>query len=196
MPTAHHAGLTADLLQAKFAQGKTYADYVATGNDNQRDAWQAIYDQTSLTDGQRQLLAGFARRMHLLVTSGVWCGDCVQQVPLIERIAEASEHIETRYFDRDEHADLAELVQINAGMRVPMLILAAEDFEPVSVFGDRTLTRYRALAAKQLGASCPVPGAPLDGDELNATLQDWLDEIERVQLLLRLSTRLRQKHGD
>jgi hypothetical protein len=29
-----------------------------------------------------------------------------------------------------------------------------------------------------------------------ATVQDWLDEIERVQLMLRLSGRLRQKHGD
>jgi len=27
-------------------------------------------------------------------------------------------------------------------------------------------------------------------------MQDWLDEVERVHLLLRLSGRLRQKHGD
>jgi hypothetical protein len=33
-------------------------------------------------------------------------------------------------------------------------------------------------------------------DELAATLQDWLNEFERVQLLLRLSGRLRQKHDD
>jgi hypothetical protein len=31
---------------------------------------------------------------------------------------------------------------------------------------------------------------------LAAVTQDWLDEFERVQLLLRLSSRLRQKHGD
>ncbi len=77
-----------------------------------------------------------------------------------------------------------------------MVIYMAEDFEPVSIFGDRTLHRYRAIAAKQLGASCPLPGAPLPNEELQATLQDWLDEIERVHLLLRLSARLRQKHGD
>jgi hypothetical protein len=79
---------------------------------------------------------------------------------------------------------------------VPVAIFMAEDFEPVSVFGDRTLARYRALAARQLGASCPVPGAHVDADELHATLQDWLNEFERVQLVLRLSTRLREKHGD
>ena len=32
--------------------------------------------------------------------------------------------------------------------------------------------------------------------EVHATLQDWMDEIERVHLILRLSARLRQKHGD
>jgi hypothetical protein len=85
---------------------------------------------------------------------------------------------------------------INAGRRVPTVIFMAEDFEPVAVLGDRTLTRYRAVAARQLGPSCPLPGAAVPADELHATLQEWLDEVERVHLLLRLSARLRQKHGD
>jgi hypothetical protein len=79
---------------------------------------------------------------------------------------------------------------------VPVVIFMAEDYHPVSVYGDRTLTRYRALAARRLGAACPLPGAPPADDELAATLQDWLDEFERIELLLRLSSRLRQKHGD
>jgi hypothetical protein len=29
-----------------------------------------------------------------------------------------------------------------------------------------------------------------------AVVQDWMNEIERIQLLLRLSPRLRSKHGD
>jgi hypothetical protein len=29
-----------------------------------------------------------------------------------------------------------------------------------------------------------------------ATLQDWVDEVERIQLMLRVSPRLRQKYGD
>jgi hypothetical protein len=79
---------------------------------------------------------------------------------------------------------------------VPVALFLAEDCELVAVFGDRTLARYRALAARQLGPTCPLPGAPVSDDELAATLQDWLNEFERVQLLLRLSGRLRQKHDD
>ncbi|HVW38728.1 MAG TPA: hypothetical protein VHB99_15545, partial [Pirellulales bacterium] len=66
----------------------------------------------------------------------------------------------------------------------------------VGWYGDRTLAKYRQLAAEQLGASCPtglvVPDRPL----LEAVTQDWLDEFERVQLLLRTSPRLRKLHGD
>ncbi len=132
----------------------------------------------------------------MLCVSGIWCGDCVQQGPLLQRIAEASPRIDLRWIDRDEHADVAEQIKVNAGLRVPMVIFMAEDCEPVSIFGDRTLTRYRAMAKKQFGAACALPGAPLPDDELHATLQDWLDEVERVHLLLRVSGRLRQKHGD
>jgi hypothetical protein len=79
---------------------------------------------------------------------------------------------------------------------VPVVIFMAEDYEPVSIYGDRTLTRYRAIAARAFGASCALPGAPVPDDELQATLQDWLDEVERVHLLLRTSGRLRKLHGD
>jgi hypothetical protein len=37
---------------------------------------------------------------------------------------------------------------------------------------------------------------PPAGDSLAAVSADWLAEFERVQLILRLSGRLRQLHGD
>jgi hypothetical protein len=77
-----------------------------------------------------------------------------------------------------------------------VVLLLAEDFELCGLYGDRTLQRYRALAARQLGPSCPTGLVPPPPDELAATLSDWLGELERVQLMLRLSARLRQKHND
>ncbi|MFP4145469.1 MAG: thioredoxin family protein [Phycisphaeraceae bacterium] len=184
-------------LRKKHESGLGFADYLATGNKDQQSNWRAIYDQVELTDAQRELVGGFTRKINAIGLSGIWCGDCVQQGPLIQRIADANPGaIDLRWLDRDEHADLQEQVRINGGNRVPVLVFCAEDYEPVGWFGDRTLSRYRAMAASQLGGACPLPGTPVDPDELRATLQDWLDEFERVHLLLRLSSRLRQKHGD
>ncbi len=187
--------MNATYLQTKFEAGLNYSDYLATDAEK-AEKWTTIYDQIGLTSDQRALIESFGRDMKVLCSSGIWCGDCVQQGPLIQRIAEASSRIELRWVDRDEHADLAEQIMINSGLRVPVLVFMAEDFEQVSIHGDRTLTRYRAMAARQLGPSCPMPGAPVADEELQATLQEWLDEFERVHLLLRLSGRLRQKYGD
>ena len=188
--------LDAAFLRSKFDVGLAWSDYLAT-DPAKAAAWMKIYDQATLNDAQRKLVAGFLRRMPVLVSSGIWCGDCVQQCPLLQRIAEANPRlIDLRFVDRDEHKDLSERIMINGGLRVPTVIFMSEDFEFVSLRGDRTLTRYRAVAARQLGPSCPLPGAPVPQDELDATLQEWLNEFERVQLLLRLSARLRERHGD
>jgi hypothetical protein len=76
------------------------------------------------------------------------------------------------------------------------VLFMAEDFEFCGAFGDRTISRYRALAAQRLGAACPTGIVPPGAAELSSTLQDWLNEFERNQLMLRLSPRLREKHGD
>ena len=189
--------MDAAFLAEKFAAALPYDRYVQTGTEEQQRRWRQVYEAARLTDAQKLLLGGFVRDMKILVVSGIWCGDCVQQCPLLQRCADGNAaRIDLRFVDRDEHRDLTDRVRINAGDRVPVALFLAEDHELCAVFGDRTLRRYRALGARQLGPSCPTGIVAPDKDEMAATLQDWLDEIERVQLMLRLSARLRQKHGD
>ena len=73
------------------------------------------------------------------------------------RVLGANPLIDLRWVDRDEHAELSEALKINAGLRVPIVLFAAEDYEPVSIYGDRTLTRYRAMAAKRQPGSSFKP---------------------------------------
>ena len=189
--------LTPDYLRTKFDAGLPYDAYVQTAQPGHAVSWGEFKDAVQLNSQQRSLLGGFTREMNVLVSSGTWCGDCVQQCPFLTHIESANPTaIRVRFVDRDEHADLAESVKICGGLRVPVAVFMNEDFDLVSLFGDRTLHRYRAIAARQLGASCPLPGAPVAADERDATLQDWIDEFERVQLLLRLSTKLSQRHAD
>lgn len=189
--------LTTDYLARKFEQGMPYGAYVETAKAAHREHWDRAYGAASLTDAQRALIGSFTREVRALVTSGTWCGDCSAQCPMLARIAEANPaRVLVRFLDRDEHADLSDRIKINEGLRVPTAVFMAEDCSFVHLLGDRTLTRYRAVASRQLGPSCPLPGAPVPPEEVAATLQDWVDEFERVHLLLRLSPRLREKYGD
>lgn len=190
--------ITPQVLRTHFDAGLSYDAYVATGTPSQQANWSRFAQRIPpLTSDQTRLLASFTRRMPILIISGTWCGDCVQQCPIFPSFAAANPTaIDLRFVDRDEHIELSNMVRICGGNRVPTVIFMNEDFDFVSIMGDRSLSRYRAIAARSLGASCPFPGAPVPPDEIAATLQDWLDEFERVQLLLRLSPKLRQQHGD
>lgn len=189
--------LTPAFFRSKFDQGQAYEAYVATGSPDQRQHWAAFHAKVRLTVAQTELLGSFTRRIHVLVSSGTWCGDCVQQVPMLDHIHRANPNaLALRILDRDLHKDLSEPLKICGGFRVPTVLFLNEDFEFVGVLGDAPLSRYRAKAAKQLGASCPLPGAEVPADEIAATLQDWVDQFERTHLLLRLSAKLRERHGD
>jgi hypothetical protein len=185
---------------AKFDEGLPYADFLSRyGSQEHRRRWAALHAEVRLTPAQRELLARFRREMKVLCLAGAWCGDCVNQCPIFEHFAAATDKIQVRYFDRDEQADLAAALRICGGARVPVVVFLSEDGHFCGVSGDRTLAKYRQMAAQQLGvaagASCPS-GIGVDAQLPQAVTQDWLNEFERVQWMLRLSPRLRQLHGD
>jgi len=181
----------------KYSLGLPYADFLARyANEAQLQRWQNVHGQVALTAEQRALLGAFRRRMNVLCLAGAWCGDCINQCPIFEHFTAAAPVIQVRYLDRDEHADAQRELQINGGNRVPVVVFFSEDGAEVCRYGERTLSSYRYKMREQAGASCPTgiigPKDPL----LVLATQDWFNEFERVQWLLRLSPRLRQVHGD
>jgi hypothetical protein len=181
----------------EFRAGLPYSDFLARyASDGQRQRWQRVFDEVKLTAAQRELLGAFQRSMNVLCLAGAWCGDCIGQCPIFEHFAAAAPVIQVRYIDRDDRADAQRELQINGGNRVPVLVFFSEDGYEVARYGERTLSKYRRMMRDQTGAACPT-GIMEKGESLLADVtQDWLNEFERVQWLLRLSPRLRQLHGD
>ena len=182
--------------KAKFEVALPYKLYMDASTEEQQSRWQAVYDRVTLTDAQKQLLGGFTRKLNVLCMSGAWCGDCVRQGPMLQRIAEASNVIDLRFLDRDLNPDLREHLRVLGGMRVPVAVFLSEDFLECGRFGAKTLSTYRRMVAEQIGPSCPTGIVPPPEEELAVGTQDWLDMFERAQLALRLSPMLRERYGD
>lgn len=181
----------------RFASALSYDRYLQSGTAEQQRRWTQVYDLAHLSATQQQLLGGFEREMKVVVYSGIWCGDCVQQLPLLQRIAQSNPvKIDLRFIERPVTEELPGELRINGGSRVPVVQFFSEDGYWCATAGDRTIHRYRALALSKLGQSCPIGIIAPEQDEVDATLGDWLSEFERVQLMLRLAPRLRQKYGD
>jgi thiol-disulfide isomerase/thioredoxin len=154
-----------------------------------------MHGRIQLADAQKKLLASFKREMPVLVLAGAWCGDCVDQCPIFEHFAAAAGVLKIRYFDRDDAPDFAPHVMICGGARVPSVVFLSEDYQEVARFGDRTLAKYRVILEKVSGEACST-GLVVDAGLQAQVIQQWLDQFERAQLILRTSPRLRQKHGD
>jgi thiol-disulfide isomerase/thioredoxin len=180
-----------------YQKALPYQDFLAHyGTEAHRERWRAVYDRIQLTNQQRALLDGFPRQLHLLCVAGTWCGDCVRDGPILQRIAEVGSKVGLRFLDRDEHPEIAKELSINGGLRIPMVVLLSEDYLECARYGERTLATYRKMAAERLGPACPTGIVPPGEEYLTTVTQEWLDEVERVQLLLRLSPRLRALHND
>ncbi|MDH5199497.1 MAG: thioredoxin family protein [Candidatus Bathyarchaeota archaeon] len=149
----------------------------------------------ALTDDQLARLRGYDRRMNVLMYAGIWCGDCARTGPMLRKIAEAcGDGVLLRVIDRDASGELRDELRLVGATRVPVVVFLSEDWWEVGRFGDRTLSVYRAKAAREVGRG--QPAGVLAPVALEAEMGEWVDVFERMLLMIRLSPPLRRRHGD
>jgi thiol-disulfide isomerase/thioredoxin len=181
---------------AKFAEGLSYANFLQKyGSPDQRQRWNDFFNCVSLNEAQKTLLGSFSRQMKVIVLAGTWCGDCVNQCPMFEHFAQACPLLDIRFFDRDANPDLGQAMATCGAVRVPSVVFLSEDGHVCGRYGDRTLSKYRSLVNSLSGNACST-GIALGDDLAHSVMQDWLNEFERIQWMLRTSGRLRTLHGD
>jgi hypothetical protein len=187
-----------DFWRDHFDLALDYDAYLAGSEPEKAGKWREMEAKLPPLDGERVArLAAIERRMNVLVYSGVWCGDCVRQGPMIRRIVEACNGNATlRLIDRDVSEALSDELRILGALRVPAVVFLTEDFFEVGRFGDRLLTVYRVKAERELGAACDTGLVAPPAEQLAAEQTEWLDIFERMLLMARLSPPLRERYGD
>ena len=179
-----------------FARALPYDDFLARfATERQASDWNAAKAELTLSDAQNERLDTFPREMHVLVLAGAWCGDCVSQCPIFEAFADRCDKLHIRYVDRDADPELAGLMTTCGAARVPSVAFLSEDGHLCGRYGDKTLAKYRDLASQLAGDVCST-GFNEPAELRAAVVDEWLDQFERIQWMLRLSGRLRNLHGD
>jgi len=84
------------------------------------------------------LLHTIHKPMLWLVLTEAWCGDAAQNLPIIQKMAEVSEHIQLRMLLRDEHPALMDQFLTNGTRSIPKLIVVnPHTLEVISSWGPR-----------------------------------------------------------
>ena len=124
-------------LDAYWAQGISFETFLPTAEKNAQ-LWQSVWDRARLPDDLIERAAALPGAWHLLVLSEDWCGDAVNIVPVLARLAEAVPTVDLRLISRDAHLDLMDAHLTNGKSRsIPVVILLDEDFTERGWWGPR-----------------------------------------------------------
>jgi hypothetical protein len=153
------------------AQGKT------TGNDQSEamihytelnEARLHRLDKTmQLTDDVKSQLQKLKKNYLWLVISEGWCGDAAQILPIINKMALATEKIELHIILRDDNQEVMNLFLTNGTQSIPKLIII--DLETEEVIGD---FGPRPYGAKQLILDYKAEHGVVD-ETAKIELQKW-----------------------
>lgn len=181
-----------------FEMGLSYDAFLAEyANDNDKSRWAAALERIQITEPQRETLKSFSRQLRILCMAGAWCGDCVDQCPILQAFALEAPSLSLRFVDRDKDERLRNALMLCGAPRVPQVVVLNEDYQFIAHMGDRTLTKYRQMGASVGGATCSTGLVGTQHDPVfESIVQDWLNEFERAHWIARLSPRLRERHGD
>lgn len=137
--------------RAFWDAGYTWERYLHDEVAENATLWHGIQRRTTVPDWARALGQGLGERFRLLVISEDWCGDAVNTVPPMTRLAEAL-GMEMRVVKRDAVPDLMDAYLTNGSRSIPVAIVLDADFRPVGWWGPRpSEVQEKVVAEKRAG---------------------------------------------
>lgn len=127
-----------DLLEKDKTTGDNHSEQMVQYTKMNVHRMNRIDKQVNLSEEISNTLEQVEEDWIWLVLTEGWCGDAAQNVPVIARMAEQSDHIDLRFILRDEHLDIIDEYLTNGGRSIPKLIcLRADDLEELGTWGPR-----------------------------------------------------------
>ena len=138
MTFAEYIKLIDDLLMDGKTTGENQSDAMFNYGKLNRQRMHRLEKTVLLNESLAEKARKINRKQIWLIITEGWCGDAAQNIPVIEKIAAASDNIETRYVLRDENLELMDAYLTNNARSIPKLIaLDALNLEEIGNWGPR-----------------------------------------------------------
>jgi len=174
---------TTVVTPARFAQGLTYAEFLAQATVNQ-DKFEESYRSVPLTEADlsffRIAAAAPLGPAKILALAEAWCGDVYRELPTAVRIAEAV-GLDLRIFLRDVNPDIMDEFLSNNGKSraIPVFVFYTADLQYITHFTERSASAHAGLAAAldEVKAQLNLPETVTFGNLSDADRPVFLREV-------------------
>jgi len=166
------------VTRERFEQGMTYDEFKAQMTRNQ-ERFAANERGLVLDPADVDVFKRLPRPLDVLVLAEDWCGDVIDNLPILGRLAADSEKLNLRIFLRDQHPDLMDNYLNHGEFRsIPVFVFFDDDFAEIGRFVERpeSVSARRSGQRAALSAQHPELGDP-------TTPIGQLPEEARVRLM-------------
>jgi len=150
------------------------------GLTTHREAMLLRVAAVKLTDEEIALFATLAEPLRMLIMTEEWCSDCLMNVPILVRIAEAAPQMQARIFIRRDWPELRSYYTSQGVHSIPVATFLDRDFQPVGSWIERPFSAHQYLTAWK--AAHPEVEqtrrrADLSSEEKREMLGELLDQL-------------------
>ncbi|MEZ4733876.1 MAG: SelT/SelW/SelH family protein [Caldilineaceae bacterium] len=146
------------VTKERFAQGLTYAEYKAQMTRNQ-ERFLANEQAVALDSADLSFFTQLSAPFHVLVLAEDWCGDVINNLPVLGRLAEASGKLAVRVFLRDQNLDIMDQYLKEGQFRsIPVFVVFDENFRELGYWIERpaSVTKLQEEMRQHLFATDPI----------------------------------------
>ncbi len=124
------------MLRARWEAALPFERFLESARSNV-ELWHALYRRARVPPELLARVAELRTPWHLLVLSEDWCGDAVNTVPVVARLAELSGTLQLRILARDENPDLMDAHLTGTSRSIPVMMALDADFVEHGWWGPR-----------------------------------------------------------
>jgi hypothetical protein len=124
------------ITKARYCEGETFGEFLARPIKN-HDLWVALAHRVEIPLEISARVEALGGRWHLLVLSEDWCGDSVNIVPIVAKLADSVSNMDMRILARDENLDIMDTHLTGKSRSIPVIILLNQKFQECGWWGPR-----------------------------------------------------------
>ncbi|MBV6654536.1 MAG: thioredoxin family protein [Mameliella sp.] len=151
MTYAEYRAKIEDLRAEGKTTGPNHSEAMIKYTDLNRTRMNRLDKTTRLTTATQEVLSNIKKPLQLLVLTEAWCGDAAQSIPVLNKIAEASDALSLKLILRDENLEIMDAFLTNGGRSIPKVIfLDAEDQTVLGTWGPRPEEVQKMVLANKI----------------------------------------------
>ena len=172
------------VLRDRFLGAQEFEDMLASAAKN-AELWAAVWRRAAVPVEFVDRVNALGGAWHLLVLSADWCGDAVNTLPAIARLAELTSNTDLRILEHDAHLDLMDAHLTGRSRSIPAVMVLDADYVERGWWGPRPYELQRWVLAEGQALEKTERYKHVRGwyarDRANTTLQEVVTLMERAE---------------